>query len=148
MKVGGKHTTVTFFGTLLGLVLLYIQYNFSKSMVHLILGINFGFFRPYNNFFTKLMLCNIILEIIKFFIIYIERSMSIFIIYIGTIGPQFCFDYIKFRASLVIKIINFNEFLKNGPSSYACHLTCGCDFLSKFQFIVHLSCLCGKKIIF
>jgi hypothetical protein len=31
------------FGALLGLVLLYIQYNYSKSVIHLILGINFGF---------------------------------------------------------------------------------------------------------
>jgi hypothetical protein len=28
---------------LLGLMLYYIQYNCSKNMVHLILGINFGF---------------------------------------------------------------------------------------------------------
>jgi hypothetical protein len=38
--------------------------------------------------------------------------MSIFIIYIGIIGPLFCFDYINFKVSLVIKIINFNENLK------------------------------------
>jgi hypothetical protein len=31
------------FGALLGLVLKYIQYNCSKSMIHLILGTNFGF---------------------------------------------------------------------------------------------------------
>jgi hypothetical protein len=35
--------------------------------------------------------------------------MSIFIIYIGIIGPQSCFDYTNFKASLVIKIININE---------------------------------------
>ncbi len=64
--------------------------------------------------------------------------MNIFIIYIGIIGPQSHFDCINFRASLVIKIINFNE-IKNGPSSYACHLLCGCDFLSKLQFTTHLS---------
>jgi len=34
---------VTPFGALLGLILKYIQYNCSKSMVHLILGIKFGF---------------------------------------------------------------------------------------------------------
>ncbi len=38
--------------------------------------------------------------------------MSVFIKYIGIIGPRSCFDYINFRASLVIKIINFNENLK------------------------------------
>jgi hypothetical protein len=60
--------------------------------------------------FTKLILCNII--IIINFIIYCERSMSIFIIYIGIIGPLFCFDYTNFKALLVIKIIKFNGILK------------------------------------
>jgi hypothetical protein len=35
--------------------------------------------------------------------------MSIFIVYIGIIGPLFHFDYINFKVSLVINIINFNE---------------------------------------
>ncbi len=43
------------------------------------------------------------------FIIYIEGSMNIFIVYIGIIGPQFHFDYTNFKVQLVIKIINFNE---------------------------------------
>jgi hypothetical protein len=34
--------------------------------------------------------------------------MIIFIIYIGIIGPKSHFDFIDFRASLAIKIINFN----------------------------------------
>jgi hypothetical protein len=38
--------------------------------------------------------------------------MSIFIIYIGIIGPLFRFDCINFKVSLVIKIINFNEIKK------------------------------------
>jgi hypothetical protein len=38
--------------------------------------------------------------------------MNIFIIYIGIIGPHSCFDCIDFTTSLVIKIINFNKFLK------------------------------------
>jgi hypothetical protein len=79
------------------------------------------------------MLCNIIKLIINF-IIYIEGSMNIFIIYIGIIGPQFHFDCTNFKVSLVIKIINFNEIKKKGPSSYVCHLLCGCDLLSNFQF--------------
>jgi len=54
------------------------------------------------------MLCNIIQKIKIIFIIYIEGFMNIFIIYINIIEPQSCFDYINFRASLVIKIINFN----------------------------------------
>ncbi len=35
--------------------------------------------------------------------------MTIFITYIGIIRPLSCFDYINFKVSLVIKIINFNE---------------------------------------
>jgi hypothetical protein len=38
--------------------------------------------------------------------------MNIFIIYIGIIGPQSHFHYTNFNASLVIKIINFNEIKK------------------------------------
>jgi hypothetical protein len=103
---------------------------------------NFG----YQNFFldltiinsTKLRLCNIIFKTIINFIIYIERSMSIFIIYIGIIGPLSHFDHTNFKSSLVIKMVNFSEIL-NGPLSYACHLTCECDYLSKLQFITHLS---------
>ncbi len=53
-----------------------------------------------------------IYKIIINFMIYIEGSMGIFIVYIGIIGPLFCFDYINFKASLVIKLINFNE-IKN-----------------------------------
>jgi hypothetical protein len=55
------------------------------------------------------MFRNITLKIIINFIIYIEGSMSIFIIYISIIGPQSHFDYINFKASLVIKITNFDE---------------------------------------
>jgi hypothetical protein len=69
-------------------------------------------FGHYNNFFLKNILFNIILIIIIIFMIYIERFMSIFIIYIGIIGPQSRFDYINFRASLIIKIINLNEIKK------------------------------------
>ncbi len=38
--------------------------------------------------------------------------MKIFIIYIGIIGPQYHFECTNFKASLVIKIINFNEIKK------------------------------------
>ncbi len=62
--------------------------------------------------FTKLILCIIIKIIIINFIIYIERSMNIFIIYIGIIGPLSHFDYTNFKVSSVVKIINFNE-IKN-----------------------------------
>jgi hypothetical protein len=46
----------------------------------------FWFLGPKKITFTKLMLCSFFLIIINF-IIYIEGSMSIFIIYIGIIGP-------------------------------------------------------------
>ncbi len=105
-------------------------------------------FGPYNYFFTKLMLCNIIQIIIINFIIYIERSMNIFIVYISIIRPLSRFDYINFKVSLIIKIFNFNDFFKNGPFSYACHLPCECDYLSNFQFTTHLSQFCWKKLIF
>ncbi len=42
-------------------------------------------------------------------LVYIERSMSIFIVYIGIIRPMFRFDYTNFKAPLVINIIIFNE---------------------------------------
>ncbi len=38
--------------------------------------------------------------------------MSIFKVYIGIIGPLFCFDYTKFKVSLFIKIIDFNKIKK------------------------------------
>ncbi len=61
--------------------------------------------------FTKLMLCNIFIKKI-IFIIYIERSMGIFIIYIGIIKSLFRFDCTNFKVSLVIKIINFIKIKK------------------------------------
>jgi hypothetical protein len=108
----------------------------------------FWFLGPTIIIFTKLMLCNVILKLIINFIIYIKRFMSIFIIYIGIIGPQSHFDCINFKASLVIKIINFNEIKKKGPSSYACHFLCGCDFLLNFQFTTHLLHFCSKNSFF
>ncbi len=75
-------------------------------------GYQFWFLGPTTIIFTKLMLWNTIFKITINFIIYIERSMNIFIIYIGIIGPQSRFDYTSFKASSIIKIINFNEILK------------------------------------
>ncbi len=66
------------------------------------------YFGLYNYYFYKNMLCNIIFKIIINFIIYIEISMDIFIIYIGIIGPLSCFDCTNFKIPLVINIINFN----------------------------------------
>jgi hypothetical protein len=58
------------------------------------------------------MLYNVIFKIIINFIIYIERSMDIFTVYIDIIGSLFHFDCINLKFSLIIKIINFNE-IKN-----------------------------------
>jgi hypothetical protein len=80
-------------------------------MVHYF-GYQFRFLGPKIIIFTKLMLHNIILKIIIFFIIYIERSMGIFIIYIGIIGSLSHFNYINFKVSLVIKVINFSGIKK------------------------------------
>jgi hypothetical protein len=55
------------------------------------------------------MLCNILFKIIINFIIYIEKFMGIFIVYIGIKGSLSHFDYIDFKDSLVIKIIDFNR---------------------------------------
>jgi hypothetical protein len=44
------------------------------------------------------MLCNIIQKNKINFIIYIERFMNMFIVYIGIIGPQSRFDYTNFKA--------------------------------------------------
>jgi len=57
---------------------------------------------------------------IKIFIIYIERSMGICIMCIGILGPLSCFDYINFKVSLVIKIINFqiNHMISKHGSKY------------------------------
>ncbi len=38
--------------------------------------------------------------------------MKIFIIYIGIIGPLSSFDCTNFKASLIIKIVNFNGIKK------------------------------------
>jgi hypothetical protein len=53
------------------------------------------------------VLCNNILIIIIIFIIYIEGSMCIFIVYIDIIRPLSHFNCTNFKVSL-IKIINFN----------------------------------------
>ncbi len=74
-------------------------------------GYQFWFLGPTTRIFTKLVLCNIILKKSNF-IIYIEGPLSIYIIYIGIIRPQSCLESTKFRASLVIEIINFNEIKK------------------------------------
>ncbi len=50
-------------------------------------GYQFWFLGPKKIAFTKLILLSFILKIIIKFIIYIERFMSIFIKYIGIIGP-------------------------------------------------------------
>ncbi len=46
------------------------------------------------------------------FIIYIEGSINIFVVYISIIKPLSHFDCTNFKTSLVIKMINYNEILK------------------------------------
>jgi hypothetical protein len=70
-------------------------------------GYQFWFLGPIIIIFTQPMLCNIILVIIIIFI-YIEGSMNIFILYIDIIRPMSRFGWINFKASIVIKVINFN----------------------------------------
>jgi len=77
-------------------------------MVHLILGINFGFWFQNYNFYKNNFMYYHLNNNNKFHVINIERSMGIFIIYIGIIRSLSCFDCINFKISLVIKIINFN----------------------------------------
>jgi hypothetical protein len=77
------------------------------------------------------MLCNINLKLVISFIIYIEGSTSIFIIYMGIIRPLSHFDCKNFKASLFIKIINFNQNFKTTHLAYVCHIPCECDYLSK-----------------
>ncbi len=101
----------------------------------------FWFLNPTIIIYKKMMSCNF-LKIILNFITYIERSMTIFIIYIGIIRSLSCFDYTNFKFSLVIKIINFNLKNSNGPSSYAFHFPCECDYVSKFQCSTNLLHLC------
>ncbi len=66
-------------------------------------------FEPYNYYFYKINVTSYYFLKIINFIIYIEGSMGIFIIYIGIIGPLSRLDCINFKGSLVIKITNFNE---------------------------------------
>ncbi len=59
--------------------------------------------------------------------------MCIFIVYICIIGPLLFFDYTNFKASLVIKIINFN-IIKNVAHLAMLAIFYGnvkCKFLSK-----------------
>jgi hypothetical protein len=110
-------------------------------------GYQFWFLGPTINIFIKLMLCNFILFFLKF-ILYIEGSINIFMVYIGIIGPMLShFDCTNFKVLLVIKIINFNENLKNSPSSHACHLPCECDYLSK-NYLPHIYRIFNEKIQF
>jgi hypothetical protein len=77
-------------------------------MVHLILGINFGFWALNYYFYENNVMYYHLNNNNKFHVIYIERLMDIFIIDIGIIRSLFCFDYSNFKISLITKIINFN----------------------------------------
>ncbi len=96
--------------------------------------------------FTKLML--LIFLIIKIFIVYIEISMGICIICIGILAPLYRFDCINFKASLIIKIIKFNEFLKMVHLVMLVIFHVNVITLSIFQFTTHLSHLCWENSFF
>jgi hypothetical protein len=101
--VGVKtHYSDPFLGTSKFNIIIYIIYF--KRMAHLILDINFGFLALQLLFLQKYCYEQIIINLI----IYIEGSTCILIICIGIIGPLSHFDYINFKVSLIIKIINFN----------------------------------------
>jgi hypothetical protein len=89
----------------------------------------------------------LIIIIIIHFIIYIEGSMSIFLIYIGIARPHFHFDYTNFKVSLVIKIINFNEIKKK--SHLIMLVIFHVDVISCQNFYIpHIYCIFAQKIIF
>jgi hypothetical protein len=74
-------------------------------MVHSILGINVGFWALQLLFLQNS--CYVVFKKTNL-IIYIERFKGIFMVYIDIIKPLFHLHCTNFKASLVIKIINFN----------------------------------------
>jgi len=68
--------------------------------------------------------------------------MGTFIIYIVIIGPLSCFDCINFKASLVIKIINFNKIQNMAHLIMLVIFHVNAHYLSNFQFTTQLSHLC------
>jgi hypothetical protein len=74
--------------------------------------------------------------------------MGIFIIYIGIIRPLSHFDCTNFKASLVIKIINFNEIKKYRPFNYACCFPCECMITCQIFNLPHIYHIFVEKLIF
>jgi hypothetical protein len=74
--------------------------------------------------------------------------MSIFIIYIGIIGPQSRFDLTNFKVSLVIKIINFNEIKKMVHLVMLVIFYVDMISCQNFKYTTHLSHLCSKNSFF
>jgi hypothetical protein len=73
--------------------------------------------------------------------------MNIFIIYIGIIGPHSCFDYTDIKASLVIKIINFNEIKKMAHLSMLVISYVDVSFYQNFN-LSHIYCIFVEKTHF
>jgi len=94
-------------------------------MVHLILGINFGFWVLQLLFLQNSCYVILFLNNNKFQYLYWRIHEYIYNIYWYN-RAIVLFDYTNFKASLIIEIINF-KVIKNGPFSYACHLPCECD---------------------
>jgi hypothetical protein len=90
------------------------------------------------------MLCNNILKLIIIFIIYIEKSINVFIIYIGIIGLKSHFDCTNFRASSIIKIINFKEIKK--MAHFTMLVIFYVDVISCQKFnLPHIYCIFAEK---
>ncbi len=73
--------------------------------------------------------------------------MNIFIIYIGIIGPQSCFDCTDIKASLVIKIININEIKKMAHLSMLVISYVDVNFCQIFN-LSHIYCIFVEKTHF
>jgi len=70
-----------------------------------------------------------------------------FILYINITRPQSCFDYTNFRASLVVKIINFSEI--NFFSDLAMLVIFYVDVTICQNFnLPHVDCIFAEKIHF
>jgi hypothetical protein len=69
--------------------------------------------------------------------------MSIFIVYIGIIGPLSHFGYTNFKASLIMKIINFN-----GIFLMAHVVMCVIFHVNMIFNLSHIYHIFAEKIIF
>ncbi len=62
--------------------------------------------------------------------------------------PQFCFDCTNFRASLVTKMINFNEIKKMAHLVMLVIFHVDVISCQNFKYTIHLSHFCSKSSFF